>query len=62
MQGDGEAGPQGVNRASWQDAVLHGHWLSFCTCPGGGPLSWAPEMMVLAAQSPVVLGQRELLL
>lgn len=62
VQGDGEPGPQGVNRASWQDAFLHGHWLSFCTCPGGGLLSGAPEMMVLAAQSPVVLGQRESLL
>lgn len=28
----------------------------------GGMLSGAPEMMVLAAQSPVVLGQRESLL
>ena len=31
----GELGPRGVSKAFWQDAFLHGHWLSFCTCPGG---------------------------
>lgn len=31
----GELVPRGVSKAFWQDAFLHGHWLSFCTCPGG---------------------------
>lgn len=59
----GEPGPWGASGTFWLDAFLRGHWLSFYSCPRGGwPLREAPEMMVLAGQSPVLLGHCESLL